>query len=88
MWCSRVRTQLEPPGDGGGKDDGGEEVSGELIVASGDAPEVLEASEHALDQVALAIECAVVWYQRLAAMRGSGSGHLLGSSWGTLIGSA
>ena len=39
--------------------DGGEEVSGELVVARGDATEVLELVEEALDEIALSIEGAV-----------------------------
>ena len=38
-----------------GKGDSRQEVSGELVIAGGDATEVLEPGEHALDQVALAI---------------------------------
>lgn len=36
--------------------DGGEKVGCELVVASGDAAEVLQASEHALDCVASSVE--------------------------------
>ena len=36
--------------------DHGEEVSGELVVAGGDAAEVLQLGEEPLDQVALAVE--------------------------------
>lgn len=36
--------------------DGGEEVDGEPVVAGGDASEVLEATEHALDGVAIPVE--------------------------------
>ena len=42
------------------KSNGREEVSGELVIAGGDAAEVLEAREHPLDQIALAIECLVI----------------------------
>jgi hypothetical protein len=38
-----------PIAQGGGKADGGEEGVGEAVVAGGDAAEVLEAAEHALD---------------------------------------
>ena len=36
--------------------DGGEEARRESVVSSGDAPEVLEAAEHAFDRVAVAVE--------------------------------
>src|SRR6202035_2522417 len=39
-----------------GELDHGEEVGGELVVASSDAAEVLQLREEALDQVALAVE--------------------------------
>ena len=42
--------------DGGGELNGGEEVSSELVVSCGDAAEVLELVEEALDEVALAVE--------------------------------
>jgi hypothetical protein len=52
---TRVRTQLGPPDHGGGEENASQVVSGELVVTRGDAPEVLEPGEHALDQVSLAI---------------------------------
>src|SRR5947207_15948732 len=63
----RVRTQLGPPSESGGKGDAGEEVSGELVVSRGDAAEVLEAAEDALDEIALPIKDGVVGDQRLAS---------------------
>jgi hypothetical protein len=42
-------------------------VAGELVVAGGDASEVLEPAEHALDAIALAVEGAVVRDGRGAA---------------------
>ena len=57
----------DPPDDSGCEDDGGEEVSGELVVASGDATKVLESSEHALDEVTLAIGDDVMGDQGLTA---------------------
>src|SRR5436190_21088717 len=42
--------------DGGRDADCGEEVHSIAVVASGDASEVLQAAEHALDGVAVAIE--------------------------------
>jgi MFS family permease len=44
----------------GGKVDGGEEVAGGLVVACGDAAELLELGEEVLDQVARFVEVAVV----------------------------
>lgn len=38
--------------------DGGEEVVGELIVARGDAAEILQPTEHPLDRIAVAVEHA------------------------------
>ena len=66
LW-PRVRTQLGPPSDSGGTGDAGEEVSGELVVSRGDAAEVLEAAEPALDEIALPIKDGVVGDQRLAS---------------------
>ncbi len=43
----------------GSEGDGGEEVSRELVIARGDAPEVLEPVEEAFDEVALAVNLAV-----------------------------
>ena len=51
----RLQTQSDPPEDDRGKHDGGGEVCCELVVAGGDASPVLEAAEHALDEIALAI---------------------------------
>jgi hypothetical protein len=39
----------------GGKHDGGGEVGCELVIVGGDASPILEAAEHALDEIALAI---------------------------------
>jgi cation transport ATPase len=52
---SRLRTQSGPPDDNGGDHDGGGEVGCELVVAGGDASPILEAAEHALDEIALAV---------------------------------
>jgi hypothetical protein len=56
----RVQTQLDPPDDGGSNNDGRQEVPGELVVACGDAAEVLQAAEHTLDEIALTIGDRVV----------------------------
>ena len=44
---TRVRTQLEPPDQGGGKNDAGKEVSRQLVVTGGDAAKVLEPAKTA-----------------------------------------
>ena len=49
----KVQTQLNPPYDDGGDQDSGEKVSGELVVAGCDAAEVLDATEHAFDEISL-----------------------------------
>ena len=43
----------------GSERDGCEEVSGEFVVACGDAPEMLDLVEEALDEVALPVEFRV-----------------------------
>src|SRR5262249_55541543 len=57
---------IDPPDSDSGKESACDEVSGELVVAGGDAAKVLEAAEHALDQVALAIDALVVGEERFA----------------------
>jgi hypothetical protein len=52
---TRLRTQSGPPDDNCGDHDGGGEVGCELVVAGGDASPILEAAEHALDEIALAV---------------------------------
>jgi hypothetical protein len=47
--------QMMPPDDDGREHDGGGEVGCELVVAGDDASPILEAAEHALDEIALAI---------------------------------
>ena len=56
----RVRTQLAPAKDSSCDENAGQEVCDEFVVASGDASEVLEAAEHALDAVALSVGRLVV----------------------------
>ena len=77
---ARVRTQLGPPCEGGGDDDRSEVVGGELVVSGSDAAEVFEASEHAPDAVALAIDPRVVRDRWLAtgARRDNGENTSLG----------
>lgn len=76
----RVRTQLDPPRDRSGQDDACEEVSGELVVARCDAPEILEPGEHAFDEVALAVGFAIMGNERLSPgdRRDDGLDALLG----------
>ena len=51
--AARVRTQSsQPVRQGGDEAEGGEEVSSELVIAGGDAAEVLEATEAAFDDIA------------------------------------
>src|SRR6202162_6153750 len=57
---SRVRTHSDPERDDGGEDDGGQEVDGELVVARGHAPEVLEATEGSFDPPAIAVASLIV----------------------------
>ena len=51
----RLGTQSGPPDDDGGEHDGGGEVGCELVIAGDDASPILEAAEHAHDEIALAI---------------------------------
>jgi len=57
---SRVRTHSDPERDDGGEDDGGQEVEGEFVVACGNAPEVLEATERCFDPPAITIAPFIV----------------------------
>ena len=43
---------VDPIGDGGSEVDGCQEVSGKVVVASCDTPEILEPAETALDKIA------------------------------------
>ena len=52
----RVRTHSDPEGD----DDGGQEVEGELVIASGHAPEVFETTEGCFDPPAVTIAPLIV----------------------------
>jgi hypothetical protein len=67
---TRVRTQLDPPDGGGGEKNGGQVISGELVVACGDAPEILEPGEHALDEISLAIGFSVMRNERFSPSAG------------------
>ena len=56
----RVRTHSDPEGDDGGEDDGGQEVEGELVIASSHAPEVFETTDGSFDPPAVAIAPLIV----------------------------
>lgn len=49
---TRVQTSIDPIGDDGGEVDGSQEVSGEFVVTSCDASEILEPAEATLDDIA------------------------------------
>jgi len=52
---TRVGTHSDPERDDGSEDDGGQEVDRELIVACGNAAEVLQATEGSFDPPAIAV---------------------------------
>src|SRR5580704_436623 len=62
----RFQTQSGPPQDDGGDGDGGCKVSGQLVVASGDAAPVLEPTEHALYDIAALVDVGVEGMEALA----------------------
>ena len=64
----RLRGQLPEPQDGGGDGDDGEELASGLLVASGDAADLLELGKAALDEVSFLVELAVE--RRLLRPRG------------------
>jgi prophage regulatory protein len=57
---ARVQTRSEPEGEYGGESDGGQEVGGQLVVAGGDAAEVLKPAKGVLDQMAIAVASLIV----------------------------
>ena len=57
-----------------GEKDASQIVSGELIVTRGDAPEVVESGEHALDEVSLAISFPVMRSERCSPGDGRNDG--------------
>jgi len=63
---SRFQTQSGPPQDDCSDGDGGSEVGGQLIVASGDAAPVLEPTEHALDEIAPLVDVGIEGMEALA----------------------
>jgi hypothetical protein len=56
----RVQTRSAPERDDAGERDGGSEVGGELVVARGDAAEVLQSAERRLDTPAIFVAGQVV----------------------------
>lgn len=65
----RVETRSQPEGDGCGECDGGEVVASELVVAGGDAAEVLQPAEHGFDPPAVLVAPLVIldWALAVAA---------------------
>lgn len=57
---SRVQTHLQPESDGGCEGNACEEVGGELVVAGGDAAEVLKPAEGVLDEVTSPVALLVI----------------------------
>ena len=56
LGCGLIRSY---PQSGRSEGYGGEEVSGELVVACRNPPEVLEPAEEALDEISLAVESRI-----------------------------
>ena len=59
---------LQPPDDGGGKGDCGDEVFDVAVEAGGYTAPVLEAAKHALDDVALPVDGLVIMVLDLAVL--------------------
>ena len=59
--CTRVRTQLGPPDQGGGEKNASQVVSGELVVAGGDEPESLSLANMRSMRFSPAIGFPVMW---------------------------
>jgi hypothetical protein len=57
---ARLQTRSKPENDEGGESDSGEEVGGQLVVASGDTPKVLESAENVLDEMAIVVTALVI----------------------------
>ncbi len=64
---ARAQTRSYPEGEDCGEGDGGYEVCGELVVAGGNAAEVLEPTEGVFDQVSVAIAGPVMADRAFAA---------------------
>jgi len=65
---------LQPPDDGSGEANGGHECFDVAIEAGSDAPPVFEAAEHAVDDVALLVDCAIIIVLDFAALAGWNDG--------------
>jgi hypothetical protein len=61
---------LQPPDDSGGNSECCREGFGVSVEAGRDAAPILEAAEHALDDVAFSVESFVTWYWILPFLRG------------------
>lgn len=64
---TRAQTRSYPEGKNGCEGDGGYEVCGELVVASGNAAEVFEPTECVLDQMSVAIAVPIMPDRAFAA---------------------
>ena len=72
---ARLQTQSYPECDEGCESDGGEEVSGEFVVAGRDAAEVLDATEGVFDQVAVSVSPRVIGDGALSVAASRNDGH-------------
>ena len=60
------------PDCSGGEVNGGEEISGGLVIAGGDGAELLEFAEEVFDQVARFVEFPVEFGAALSGLTGAG----------------
>ena len=72
-----VSPTLQPPDDGGGKGDCGDEISDVAVEAGGYTAPVLEAAKHALDDVALPVDGLVIMVLDLAVLARWDDGHYI-----------
>lgn len=56
----QAATSSKPEGNGGSKSNAGQEVGGELVIAGGDALEILETAEGVLNEVTPPISLLIV----------------------------
>ena len=75
LFAFRLQTQSYPECDEGCESDGGEEVSGEFVVAGRDAAEVLDATEGVFDQVAVSVSPRVTGDGALSVAASRNDGH-------------
>ena len=74
----RACSQSSQPDESASEMDEGQERLGEFVVTRGDASEMLEAGEEALDQIASAVEMSIEGARRQAI--GPGRNHCFGAS--------